>query len=86
MNKIYQIELHRKAKKELSKIPSKYKAEISLALVRLSISPYSGKPLDGRYKGYFSLKLWPYRIIYEIIHDQVIIFVIKIGHRKDIYK
>lgn len=27
-----------------------------------------------------------YRIIYQILEDQIVILVVKVGHRKDIYK
>jgi mRNA-degrading endonuclease RelE of RelBE toxin-antitoxin system len=27
-----------------------------------------------------------YRVVYEILEDRVIVIVLKVGHRKDIYK
>jgi mRNA interferase RelE/StbE len=35
---------------------------------------------------YYRLLVADYRVIYEIKDDEVVIIVIKIGHRKDIYK
>ena len=47
-----------------------------------------GKPLSGVYKGYWKLKVGPYRLVYEIIESQVTVYVIKVGYRRDseIYK
>ena len=43
-------------------------------------------PLRGKLKGLFKLRVGDYRIIYEIDWNQKIIYVLAIGHRKDIYK
>jgi mRNA interferase RelE/StbE len=47
-----------------------------------------GKPLSGQYKGFWKLKVGPYRVVYEIIESQVTVYVIKVGYRRDseIYK
>jgi mRNA interferase RelE/StbE len=47
-----------------------------------------GKPLSGEYKGYWKLKVGPYRVVYEIIESQVTVYVIKSGYRSDseVYK
>ena len=47
-----------------------------------------GKPLSGEYKGFWKLKVGPYRVVYEIIESQVTVYVIKVGYRRDseIYK
>jgi len=47
-----------------------------------------GKPLSGVHKGYWKLKVGPYRVVYEIIESQVTVYVIKVGYRRDseIYK
>ena len=43
-----------------------------------------GKPLQGKLKGCFRLRIDPYRIVYTINKNQVTVFIIKIGLRKDL--
>jgi len=43
------------------------------------------KPLKGEYKGFYRLRVGNYRIIYKIDNENLIIILIRIGHRKDIY-
>jgi mRNA interferase RelE/StbE len=45
-----------------------------------------GKPLTDTYKGFWRYRVGNYRIIAEIKEIEVIILIIAIGHRKDIYK
>lgn len=46
----------------------------------------AGKPLLGEWKGCYSIKTFSYRIIYEILYDKQIVYVLKIGHRQNVYK
>ena len=43
-------------------------------------------PLHGKYSGLFKLRVGDWRIVYEVKHNEKIITVHKIGHRKEIYK
>lgn len=43
-------------------------------------------PLHGKYTGLFKLKAGDWRVIYEINHNDKIVTVHKVGHRKEIYK
>ena len=45
-----------------------------------------GLPLRRSLKGYMKLRVGDYRIIYSIHKKTVTVFVIKIGHRKEVYK
>jgi len=47
------------------------------------------EPNTTRMKGsnsFHRVRTGDYRIIYEIHDDQVVILIVKIGHRKDVYK
>lgn len=44
------------------------------------------KPLSGKLKGLFKLRIGSYRVIYSFNHQRQIITVHLVGHRKDIYK
>ena len=44
-----------------------------------------GKELTGNYKGLLSYRIGNYRIIYTVLRDKTVL-ILRIGHRKDIYK
>lgn len=60
------------------------KKKIKKSLVKLSKDPHKGKKLTGDLKDQYSIRAWPYRIVY-LIQKQTII-ILDIGHRKEIYK
>jgi len=82
---MHELILLSKAKKQLKKLPKEIQYRIGNALERIKIRPYSyveriiGTP-------YFRLRVGKYRLILNIINNKLIIYVIKIAYRKDIYK
>jgi len=82
----YQIVLPRRIKKKLDKIETKHYEKILSALKVLSNDPYLGKRLKGELKSYYSYRVWSYRIIYEIKKKELVILIIRIGYRSEVYK
>ena len=60
--------------------------QIAKAIERLAIHPELGEFLKGEWKGYQKYRAGRYRIIYRIEHTQLIIYVITIDDRKDVYR
>lgn len=58
---------------------------IEAALISLSENPFQGKPLKHDFKGKYSLRVGPYRIIYKVVREMVTIFIFDIGHRRNAY-
>ena len=83
---MYQVELRKKAEKELSKLPSNIKRRVLITFLYLSHDPFIGEPLRGDFKGFYSLHLHPYRIIYQVLKDRLLILVFRVRHRKDAYR
>jgi len=81
----YRITVKPSAEKELEKIENKDRKRILEALWHLSADPFLGKKLAGEYHGYYSLRVWPYRIIYTVLRKKLLVVVIKIGHRQGVY-
>ena len=79
----YQIILKKRAKKFIDKLPQNEKIRIVHAIENLPEGDI--KPMQG-YADLFRLRVGPYRIIYTIDEGQLIICVIDIGNRGDIYK
>lgn len=44
------------------------------------------KALQGEFKGLYRLKLRTYRVIYEKVGDKLVILILRISHRKDVYR
>jgi mRNA-degrading endonuclease RelE of RelBE toxin-antitoxin system len=74
------------AEKQLTKLPRVTHSRIFRKLDFLKENPFAGKPLERNLKGHYSLKAWPYRILYTIIKNKQVILVTAIEHRQAVYK
>jgi len=43
------------------------------------------KPLKGEYKGLYRLRVGNYRVVYRLDREQIVIIIVRIGHRGEIY-
>lgn len=69
--------------KQLQKLPLSEKKKVVKKLELLAQNPQAGKLLKGELEGLRSLRAWPYRIIYQIDHQSLII--LSIVHRQSAY-
>ena len=60
--------------------------QIAKAIDRIALNPNLGKFLKGDWKGYRKYRTGNYRIIYRIEHSKLIIYIITIDDRKDVYR
>jgi mRNA interferase RelE/StbE len=44
-----------------------------------------GKPLKGDFQGYWRYRWGDYRVIYKISEKEILIFILRISHRKEVY-
>jgi mRNA interferase RelE/StbE len=81
----YQITLKKKAIKALQEISEPYYSNIKSAIYALADNPrpHGYKKLKGR--NGFRIRVADYRIIYEIFDNRLVVDVINIGHRREIY-
>ena len=82
----FTVKLEKQPQKELDKIPQEYKKRIFVILETLGNNPYLGKKLEGELKGLYSCRVWPYRIVYRIYKNALLVIVLKIAHRQGVYK
>lgn len=85
MPKKYEVVLTKQAQKGYDKLPNKIKLKCLEVLRRLKTEPNLGKQLLGALKDYRSIRLATYRIIYKKQNNKLIIYVVSIRHRKDVY-
>lgn len=83
----YQLVFTKQVEKFLSTIvPKKYYRNITDHLLELKYNPFphGSIKLQGSQNEY-RLRVGVYRILYTVQHNKLIVTVIKIGHRKDVY-
>lgn len=82
----YRVEVRPAALRALRKIDPKMRPRIegAIALLAEDPRPPASRPLTGR-AGY-RVRVGDYRIIYTIEDDVVLIVVVTLGHRRDVYR
>lgn len=83
----YAVQLAPSALRQLRKLPPDARRRIQAAIELLAETPRppAAKKLSGS-SGDWRVRTGEYRIIYEIRDAQLIVLVLAMGHRRDIYK
>ena len=84
---MYQITFSKSAEKEVLDLPKKIGTQILAKIDSLAINPRpSGcKKIVGSLNSY-RIRIGDYRVLYTIEDDQLIVDVVKVGHRREAYK
>ena len=84
----WQIKFIPKVEKQLKKIPIQEVQKIFNFLKKeVAKNPReSGKPLKGQLREFWRYRVGSYRILAKIKDNQLIVLIIKIGHKKDVYR
>lgn len=82
---VYKITIKKSAVKTLEKIQEPYYSSIKLAILQLSRNPRPQGCLKLKGRDAYRIRVSDYRIIYEIFDSELVVDVIALGHRKDIY-
>lgn len=83
----YKVLIKPSAVKEIEAIPRKKDRQfITQKIKHLSIDPrpHGSQKLSGQDR--YRLRHGQYRIIYSIEDNTLVVYVVKVGHRKDIYR
>ena len=75
-----------RAKKELTNLEDADRIKARVVLEVILKNPFSGKKLSGELPNQYSMRAWPFRIIYEIRKKELVILILRIRHRKDAYR
>ena len=85
----YRIELTKQAERAFSALMRAQPAmgeRVARAIDRIAADPDLGRELRGELKGLKKYRVGPYRVIYELHRSVLLVIVIDIGHRKDVYR
>ena len=83
----FSVEINRSAAKELRQLPEPERTQLVALISGLARDPHPAgvQKLRG-FESIYRLRMGSYRVVYEIIDQKLIIIVVKVGHRKDVYR
>ena len=83
----YRIEFTGAAKRQFDKLPASVQRRLAEAVDHLSEDPRPDgvKKLSGK-EGLYRVRSGDYRIVYRIEDNRLLVLVVKIGHRREVYR
>ncbi len=86
---VYNVALSNQAERIIRRMaerePTLYQ-RVASALDDLQRDPYQGKALKGKLKGRYSYRVGRYRIVYLMRQQELLVLIIDVGHRRNIYR
>lgn len=83
----YEIQISRSAEKQLRKLERADQRRVANAMLTLGDEPFprGSRKLAG-YEDVFRIRVGRYRILYSIDGGTLVISILKLGHRRDVYR
>lgn len=82
----YQVLLVRRVEREFDSLSEGVRLKVFKVLELLRSDPFQGRALKGRLLGCWSIRAWPFRVVYEVDQKKRLVHVVTITHRKDAYR
>jgi len=82
----YAVEFAKSAQRELKKLDKSTVRRVSAAIVKLGQNPRAGsvRPMVGSKS--WRLRVGDYRVVYDILDDKLVVFIIRVRHRREVYR
>ncbi len=82
----YQVLLVRRAEREFDSLSEGVRLKVFKVLELLQADPFQGKALKGPLSGCWTIRAWPFRVVYEVDQKKRVVYIVTITHRKDAYR
>lgn len=82
----YRVRIKKSAAKSLEKLADRDRFRVIQAIDRLAVEPHAGGVLKGEFEGLRRLRVGRFRIIYEVIAEELTVLVVRVGHRREVYR
>jgi len=83
----YEVSVARSVQKFLLRVPKKDVQNIVSSIERLAQNPYPDgcRKLRGE-ESVYRIRQGQYRIVYEVLSSRLVVLILKVGHRKSVYR
>ncbi len=82
----YTVRIKASAERSLARVAKDDRGRIVEAIDRLAHEPAAGAALKGEFAGLRRLRVGSYRVVYEVAHEELVVLVVRVGHRREVYR
>lgn len=82
----YSVRIKRSAARELARVPKPDRQRLIQEIDGLAAQPLAGVALKGGLRGLRRIRVGNYRIVYEVRSNALVVLVVRIGHRRGVYR
>lgn len=82
----YSVRIKASAAKDLARIDASDRERLVLAIDDLARKPHVGTALKGEWNGLRRIRVGVYRIVFEVQDAELVVLVVRIGHRSRVYR
>lgn len=82
----YRIVFSPTAEKQVLRLVKSVRIRVVQGIAKLATDPWLGKQLKGELKEYRSYRVGDYRVIYYLRHNILQVEIIRVAHRRDVYR
>lgn len=83
----HRIEIKRSAAKEIAALPKRDQRRVLASIEALADEPRpaAARKLTGSENAY-RIRVGDYRVVYQVVDDILTVLVVRVGHRKEVYR
>ena len=82
----YSLKIKNSAAKEIRRLSLHDRSRVVAAIDSLREQPLVGTVLKGQFTGLRRIRVGNFRVIYEVQEAVLVVLVLRVGHRRDIYR
>ncbi len=82
----YSVRIKESAVQKLARVQYGERVRIVRAIDGLAENPLAGLVLKGDLRGIRRLRVGDYRVVYEVLDGELVVLVVRVAHRRDVYR
>jgi mRNA interferase RelE/StbE len=82
----YSLKIKNSAAREIKRLSLQDRVRVVAAIDGLKEQPHVGTLLKGQFTGLRRIRVGHHRVIYEVQDSVLVVLVLRVGHRRDIYR
>jgi len=74
------------AQRQIEALDTPIRRRIQTALLRLAVAPRDSAGVKAMTDGHYRLRVGDWRVVYALRDEELVVLVLRVGHRREVYR